>query len=326
MRESHTDLASQPLLADDEQPLILDRLGVTTDEYYRTAVAANRGLVDQTEQRALRDATVAIAGLGGLGGACMTTLVRMGIGRFRIADLDRFSISNVHRQEGATASTVGLPKVETMASMARDLHPGVHVTGFGDGVTEGNVDAFLDGVDVVVDAIDFFCLPARRLLHQRARVLGKPVIVSIPIGFGASLQVFAPHGMSLDDYFALRDDQSPFEAMLRFLVGVVPTTFHAKYMDMTQGSVRERKSIGIASAVRLCAGVVGAEALALLLRRGDVRFAPSYAVFDPYAKRYERGKIRWGNRGPLQRLRVAAARKRFAPQRDAFNELWTARG
>ena len=57
---------------------------------YDEAFSRNIGWVTATEQRALRGKRVAIAGLGGVGGAHLITLARLGVGAFRIADFDRF--------------------------------------------------------------------------------------------------------------------------------------------------------------------------------------------------------------------------------------------
>lgn len=139
------------------------------DEYYELAVTRNIGLVSIQEQKVLKNACVAVAGCGGLGGRELIDLVRMGIGAFNIADFDEFSIKNVNRQIGATSSTVDRPKVEVMAEMARDIHPGVDIVTYPDGIQPDNVDDFVQSADIVVDAIDFFSMPARLLLYRAAR-------------------------------------------------------------------------------------------------------------------------------------------------------------
>src|SRR5687768_16236474 len=86
---------------------------------YATAFSRNLGWVTEFEQAALGRKRVAIAGMGGVGGLHLLTLVRLGIGRFRIADFDHFELANFNRQAGAGMSTLGQPKVEVMAGMAR---------------------------------------------------------------------------------------------------------------------------------------------------------------------------------------------------------------
>ena len=66
------------------------------------AFERNRGLISDAEQDKLARTLVVIAGCGGVGGLHAHTCARLGIGRFRIADSDTFSIANINRQIGAT--------------------------------------------------------------------------------------------------------------------------------------------------------------------------------------------------------------------------------
>ena len=113
---------------------------------YDTAYARNIGWVTTAEQQVLRRKRIAIAGLGGVGGAHLLTLARLGIGRFHVADFDTFDLANMNRQAGALMSTLGKGKAEVLAGMARDVNPEVEIGIFDEGVTSANLDAFLDGV------------------------------------------------------------------------------------------------------------------------------------------------------------------------------------
>src|SRR4026209_2352711 len=90
---------------------------------YATAFSRNLGWLTDAEQERLRHKRVAIAGMGGVGGVHLTTLARLGIARFSLADLDTFELANFNRQAGATMSTLGCSKVDTLAAMARDINP-----------------------------------------------------------------------------------------------------------------------------------------------------------------------------------------------------------
>ena len=74
---------------------------------YGQAFSRNIGWVTREEQQTLRRKTVAIAGMGGVGGSHLLTLTRLGVGRFHIADLDTFELANFNRQAGAMLSTTG---------------------------------------------------------------------------------------------------------------------------------------------------------------------------------------------------------------------------
>src|SRR5262245_44903583 len=91
------------------------------------AFSRNIGLVSPGEQARLARASVAIPGVGGVGGWHALTLARQGVGRFRLADFDTFSIANINRQAGAFQSTLGRPKVEVLRSMILDINPSAEV-------------------------------------------------------------------------------------------------------------------------------------------------------------------------------------------------------
>src|SRR5258707_5097265 len=101
-----------------------DQLPCALDEFdYSAAFSRNIGWITEWEQQELRKKAVAIAGLGGVGGAHALTLARLGIGGFHLADLDRFDVVNLNRQAGAFISTVNLEKTAVMAQMTRDVNP-----------------------------------------------------------------------------------------------------------------------------------------------------------------------------------------------------------
>src|SRR5437868_11391241 len=85
---------------------------------YRQAFDRNLGWLTESEQETLRHKRVAIAGLGGVGGAHLLTLTRLGIGQFNLAEFDRFEIQNFNRQVGATVHSVGRSKLDVMSEMA----------------------------------------------------------------------------------------------------------------------------------------------------------------------------------------------------------------
>src|SRR5579864_6930995 len=109
---------------------------------YGKAFARNLGLVDEKEQALLQKTCVALPGLGGVGGAHLQALARMGIGAFRLADHDAFEVVNFNRQLGAAMDTLGRSKVEVMAEVARGINPDADISTFPDGITSRNINAF----------------------------------------------------------------------------------------------------------------------------------------------------------------------------------------
>jgi len=284
-----------------------------SEGFYRESFKRNIGLVNEDEQGRLSSSRVAIAGLGGVGGIHLATLARIGVGRFSIADNDTFEAANLNRQYGATVNTIGRSKVDVMAEVARAINPGAEVATFADGVHEGNVDSFLDGVDLVVDGIDFFSVDARRLLFKRARQKGIYAVTSGPIGFGATLQVFSPGGMGFDEYFGMDDSMSYIEKMVAFTVGLTPWPLHLKYMDLTKVNLATGTGPSFASACDLCASLVATAAVDILLKRRPVKSVPHYTQFDPYRQVYRKGYLALGGKNPLQALKRKILIKRIRP-------------
>lgn len=276
---------------------------------YEAAFGRNLGWVTESEQQTLRRKRVAIAGLGGVGGAYLLTLTRLGIGAFHIADPDCFELVNFNRQAGATLDALNRPKAEVMAERAWQINPELQIASFGEGVDEANLDTFLAGVDVCIDAIDFFVLGIRRKLMARCAELGIPVILAAPLGMGAAYLVFKPGGMSFERWFRL-DGLSQEEQYVNFLLGLAPAGFHRAYLvDPSRVDLGGRRGPSTAAACELCAGVVAVEALKLLLGRGRVRAVPYHHHFDAYRGRWTVKRLPGGNGNPVQRLKIAVMRR-----------------
>ena len=277
---------------------------------YEQAFSRNLGLINPQEQQRLRQCRVAIPGMGGVGGMHLMTLARMGVGKFRIADADHFEAGNFNRQFGATIGNIGRPKAEVLAESAKGVNPEADLEFSNEFVTPGNVDHFLDGVDLVVDAVDFFAFEARRMLFREAARRGIWMLTAGPIGFSTAWLAFDPGGMSFDDYFDLRDGMAPVDQFAAFAIGLAPRSTHVPYFDFSYVD-QSGRGPSVAAACGLAAGVVGAEAVKILLHRGHVRAAPCYAQFDAYRYLLRKGRMPMGNRNPLQRLKRHILRKRM---------------
>lgn len=250
--------------------------------------------------------------MGGVGGVHLLTLARLGIGAFSIADLDRFDIVNFNRQIGAAMSTLGQPKVEVMARMAKDINPELDIRAFPNGIDESNIDAFLDGVDLFVDGFDFFVLDMRAKVFARCAERGIPAITAAPLGMGTAWLVFMPGGMTFEQYFRLRG-LSQQQQYVNFFMGLVPKGLQRTYlMDPTRLDLAGQRGPSSVTACQLCSGVTGIEAVKILLGRGDVKAAPYFHQFDAYRNRLAVGRLPRGNAGFLQRLKLKAAYKGFA--------------
>lgn len=279
---------------------------------YDAAFSRNRGWVTSAEQEVLRGKRVAIAGLGGVGGSHLMTLARLGVGAFSIADFDTFSIENFNRQVGATVSALGAPKTQVLAALVRDVNPQVDLRVLEEGVDENNLPDFLAGADLYVDGLDFFAFAARQATFAACARLGIPALTAAPLGMGAAVLSFLPGKTSFDDYFQW-GEMPDEEKALRFLMGLAPAGLHGPYLvDPSSVSLAEQRGPSTIIGCQLCAGIAAAEALKILLGRGEVLAAPRGFHFDAYRNKFVRTWRPGGSSNPLQRLIRMLARRRFA--------------
>ena len=278
---------------------------------YASAFSRNIGWLTEGEQEALRTKRVAIAGMGGVGGVHLTTLARLGVARFNIADLDHFEVANFNRQLGASMSTVGRPKVDVLARMAGDINPEADIQVFRDGVKPGNLARFFRDVDVYVDGLDAFAFEAREAVFAYCAEHRIPAITVAPLGMSAALLNFLPGRMTFEQYFQLAG-RSDAEKAIRFLVGFAPSLLHRRYLvDRTRVNLAEGRGPSTGLSCQLCAGVAAAEALKILLGRGKVWAAPHAIQFDAFRNRMAHTWRPGGNRHPMNRLAIAIAKRQL---------------
>ncbi|MCB1782498.1 MAG: ThiF family adenylyltransferase [Alphaproteobacteria bacterium] len=288
--------------------------------HYEDAFSRNLGLLTQTEQEILRNKKIAIAGMGGVGGSHLIALTRMGIQRFHIADMDTFEQANFNRQAGANFETIGKEKAETMQKQASLINPESEITIFPSGVTEENMDAFLDGVDIYVDGLDFFVLDIREKLFAKCRQKGIPAITAGPIGLSTACLIFDPAGMSFEEYFRL-EGKSQYEKALQFLVGLTPSLAQkSHFVDLRYVDFSQQKGSSLSPACYACSAVAAAEAMKILLGRGKTYAAPWAIQFDMYQNRYRKIYNLWGNANPINKLKIKIVHHMIEKPKETFDQ------
>jgi molybdopterin/thiamine biosynthesis adenylyltransferase len=269
---------------------------------YQRAFSRNIGWVTVLEQDKLKSARIGIAGLGGVGGAHLLTLVRLGITKFNISDFDEFDVHNLNRQAGAFMSFMGQPKLDTIAKLARDINPEIDIKFFPRGIQPDNVDDFLKDVNVYVDGLDFFALPARRMVFAKCREKNIPALTAAPLGMGVAFLYFRPDRMSFEEYFKVEGHEQQ-EQYARFIAGLSPAMLNRNYLVAPEAvNFQEKRGPSTIMACELCAGVMGTSVLKVILDRGSMRAAPWGMHFDAY---HQKLKFTWrpfGNSNPLQQL------------------------
>ncbi|MGD6804197.1 tRNA threonylcarbamoyladenosine dehydratase [Rossellomorea vietnamensis] len=103
----------------------------------------------------MKNSTVAVLGIGGVGSFAAEALARSGVGRLVLVDKDDVDITNINRQLHALLSTVGKPKADLMKERIKDINPECEVISLKMFYTEETYEEFFSyGLDFVVDASD----------------------------------------------------------------------------------------------------------------------------------------------------------------------------
>lgn len=137
----------------------------------------------------LKNTTIALFGIGGVGSHCAEALARAGIGTLILADNDRVSLTNINRQSIAYHSTVGCYKTDLMKQRIADINPNARVITFETFVLPENIDEVLpEGIDYIIDAID--TVSAKLALAQAAWQRQIPIISCMGTGNKLHAQLF----------------------------------------------------------------------------------------------------------------------------------------
>ena len=138
-------------------------------------------LLGKDAMEKLDRATVAVFGLGGVGGYTVEALARSGVGNLELIDHDTISITNINRQILATHSTVGMDKAEAARLRVLDINPNIRITARKEFFTPDTAPNFdFTRYDYVVDAID--TVTGKLALVQAAQAAGTPILCCLGTG------------------------------------------------------------------------------------------------------------------------------------------------
>ena len=112
-------------------------------------------MIPKEDLERLKNKSILVFGLGGVGGACVESLVRAGIGKVGLVDGDEYEITNVNRQIFATMKTLGMRKVNACEERLLDINPYLKVKKYDLFISDENINEIdFENYDYIVDAID----------------------------------------------------------------------------------------------------------------------------------------------------------------------------
>lgn len=146
------------------------------ERYLRTEM-----LIGDEALNKLKNARVALFGIGGVGGYALEALVRAGVGEIDVVDSDCVALSNINRQILATEETVGKLKVDVAEQRAKSINPEVKINKFPIFYLPETASVFdFTNYDYIIDAID--TVSGKMELIKRADGAGVPIISSMGTG------------------------------------------------------------------------------------------------------------------------------------------------
>ena len=242
-----------------------------------------RALLGQAALENLARPLVAIAGLGGVGGAAFMTLLRSGVFRFRLAENGVFDPPDMNRQCGALGSTMGRPKIDVYAEWARGINPDVELELFPHGTSMENLEDFLSGADLHIGATD---IDKNREMKEMGDMIcrreGIPLFTAGAIGFGAIMINHHPEGMQPEEFWELAARKSHKAEMF-------PSYLRGYFSPILMKHMTESMNTGTLATAATGAGIagliLGTEIINYLLAETamierEIIFAPRFLVAD----------------------------------------------
>ena len=130
-------------------------------------------LIGDSQRKKLSEMTVLIVGVGGVGGYCVETLARSGIGNLILVDYDNIDISNINRQVIALNSNIGLKKIDVFEKRLKDINPNINII---------KLDLFLDSSNInIIDNYNIdYLIDACDSLNTKKEIIKKCIENDIP--------------------------------------------------------------------------------------------------------------------------------------------------
>ena len=163
-------------------------MNIQSHDYFSREISIRS--VGQEGLRKLRESSVAIIGVGGVGSAAAYYLSRSGVGHLRLIDQDIIEASNLQRLHGATANDLFHPKAEVIANKLSEVAEWCKIEPIIETVTDRNASELLRDVDLIFDGLDNF--RTRYILNESALRNQTPYLFTSAIADQAHLALLNP--------------------------------------------------------------------------------------------------------------------------------------
>ena len=141
-------------------------------------------------QQKIKDASILVAGTGGLGSPTAFYLAAAGVGKLGLVDSDVVDLSNLQRQILHSTPDVDRPKVDSAVEKLRALNPGVDIKTYHSYLNKENIFDIIADYDVVVDGVDNF--PTRYLINDACVLTDTPLVEAGILRFQGQVMTILP--------------------------------------------------------------------------------------------------------------------------------------
>ena len=234
---------------------------------YWEIIDRQRGILNKKEQLKLKNSKITVIGCGGIGGAVIEMLARMGVLHLKIVDKDKFDVSNINRQLMSSMERVGQAKTEVTKEIIETINPFVEVETFNTELNQENVDEIVAGSSVVVDALDN--LTARIITSRCALKLQIPFVHGAIHGTMGQITTFTSETPTYEETFKLSSFGKDLNDEVLSEVEKI-----ARAVPPVMGSVPN--IVGCLQAF---------EVVKILTGRGNIITAPEVLIFDLMKKK-----------------------------------------
>jgi molybdopterin-synthase adenylyltransferase len=209
---------------------------------FRERYTKNFNTFSLEEQEKLGDSSVAVIGLGGLGGGVCEMLARVGVGRLYLIDGDRFEASNLNRQLLSQEKLIGVPKAEAAVNRIKAINSDIKVTHHIEFLDESSLYEHIKNMDLVMDCLD--SIASRFKLQDAAKKAAIPIVSGAIAGVTGQATVIFPGDIGY---------------------GLI---YGEKSRKQSKGI--ETQTGNIAYCALLIAAIQASECIKILLQRGDI--------------------------------------------------------
>jgi len=255
---------------------------------YGQMINRNIGILTEDQQKSLQNTTIALFGLGGLGGVIGEIFARAGVGSLKIVDYDKFEPTNLNRQIFANHDTFGKWKTDVTEEYLKKINPEIKIEKFNE-INQHNVDQILQNSQVAVLAIDSAkpCV----IISRAAKKMNIPLVEGWAIPYG-NTRVFTKDTPTLEEVYNLPSQGKAIEAVTDqdyagFKLAMLSALKKIEgvenfYPPLAIERIQKGQIPSFAPIVWLTAVLMSFDALKILLKWGQPPLSPQFFLYNPF--------------------------------------------